>query len=117
MNNPGSGGHARPVDTKGVINKLLAERQEMLVLFCRAAGLSSYSEEKPVIDLLEDFCEVLVDYSAFVHFELYEQIISGMEQPVEVVRVAREVYPRILEASTSRPRVTIKRSGSCKRRT
>jgi regulator of sigma D len=34
-----------------------------------------------------------------VHFEIYERIIDGLERRGKVVDVAREVYPRISEAS------------------
>ena len=84
--------------TQDMIDKLLAERQEMLVIFCHLAGLQPYSHAEDA-DVLEKFCEVLVDYSAFGHFEIYERIIDGRERRSRVVEVAREVYPRIAEAS------------------
>ena len=89
----------RRVGTQDMVNKLLAERQQMLVLFCRVAGLEPYTEERPTIDLLQEFCQVLVDYSAFGHFEIYERIASGRERRSQVIRVAQEVYGRIVDAS------------------
>ncbi|BAN68505.1 Rsd/AlgQ family anti-sigma factor [endosymbiont of unidentified scaly snail isolate Monju] len=56
-------------------------------------------EEDDREQLLQRFCEILVDYSAFAHFEIYERIINGKERRSRVVEVAREVYPRIAEAS------------------
>lgn len=85
--------------TQEMVRKLLSERQEMLSMFCRVAGLQPYSEPAPGADLLQEFCQVLVDYSAFGHFEIYERIVAGRERRVQVVTVAREVYPRIAEAS------------------
>ena len=85
--------------TQDTINKLLEERREMLVLFCRVAGLEPFSAEKPTLDLLQEFCQVLIDYSAFGHFEIYERIASGKERRSQVVGVAEEVYERIAEAS------------------
>ena len=67
-------------------------------MFCELAGLKPYSHAEGA-ELLQRFCEVLVDYSAFGHFEIYEGIIEGSEQRSQVVEVAREVYPRIAEAS------------------
>ena len=84
--------------TQDIVNKLLTERQEMLALFCRVAGLDPFNS-KPDLDVLQEFCEVLVDYSAFGHFEIYERIVDGLERRKRVVEVAREVYPRIAEAS------------------
>ena len=84
--------------TQDMIDKLLAERQEVLVIFCKMAALQPYSHAEDA-ELLERFCEVLVDYSAFGHFEIYERIIDGRERRSRVAEVAREVYPRIAEAT------------------
>ena len=76
--------------------KLVAERTEMLVLFCRLAGIESYaSENRPVQELLEDFCQILVDYIAAGHFALYERIIDGTERRREVATLAEQLYPAI----------------------
>jgi regulator of sigma D len=85
--------------THEMVRKLLNERQEMLAMFCRVAGLEPYSDSKPGVDVLQEFCQVLVDYSAFGHFEIYERIVAGRERRGQVVEVARDVYPRIAEAS------------------
>ena len=85
--------------THEMVRKLLNERQEMLAMFCRVAGLEPFSDSKPSVDVLQEFCQVLVDYSAFGHFEIYERIVAGRERRAQVVEVAREVYPRIAEAS------------------
>lgn len=85
--------------TQELIRKLLDERQEMLSMFCRVAGLEPYSEKSQGSDVLQEFCQVLVDYSAFGHFEIYERIVAGRERRTQVVEVARDVYPRIAEAS------------------
>ncbi len=82
-----------------MVQKLLAERQEMLSIFCRVAGLEPFKGSTPSVDELQEFCQVLVDYSAFGHFEIYERIVDGRERRTRVVEIAREVYPRIAEAS------------------
>lgn len=84
--------------TLDVIDKLLSERREMLVLFCELAGQQPFNLAEHGKGL-QKFCEVLVDYSAFAHFEFYERIINDSERREEVVNIAQEVYPRILEAS------------------
>jgi len=84
--------------TQDVIDKMLHERQEMLVLYCEMAGLEPFSHETS-LDTLKKFCEVLVDYAAFCHFEIYERIVRGQERRASVIEVAEQVYPRIVEAS------------------
>lgn len=85
--------------TQGMVRKLLSERQQMLTMFCRVAGLEPFNDSNPSVDVLQEFCQVLVDYSAFGHFEIYERIVAGRERRGQVVEVAREVYPRIAEAT------------------
>lgn len=89
----------RRAGTHEMVRKLLDERQQMLMMFCRVAGLEPFKDSTPSVDLLQEFCQVLVDYSAFGHFEIFERIVSGRERRARVVEVAREVYPRIAEAS------------------
>ena len=87
--------------TRETVEKLLEERQQLLLMFCKVAGMQPLAdgEEDDREQLLQRFCEILVDYSAFAHFEIYERIINGKERRSRVVEVAREVYPRIAEAS------------------
>ena len=88
---------ARTTERRGgtheMVQKLLTERQEMLSMFCRVAGLEPFKDTTPSVDVLQEFCQVLVDYSAFGH------IVAGRERRTRVVEVARDVYPRIAEAS------------------
>ena len=89
----------RRTGTQDLVEKLLEERRQVLVMFCRVAGLEPYTAERPTIDLLQEFCQLLIDYSAFGHFEIYDRIASGRERRAKVVEVAKEVYGRIVEAS------------------
>ena len=70
--------------THEMVRKLLEERQEMLLMFCRVAGLEPFKDATPNADVLQEFCQVLVDYSAFGHFEIYERIVSGRERRTQV---------------------------------
>ncbi len=85
--------------TREVIDKLTNERTEMLVLFCRVAGLEPYTSDKPVESLLQEFCQVLVDYIAAGHFSLYERIINGKERRQGLVDLAEKLYPRIAKTT------------------
>ena len=89
--------------TREMIDKLLAERTQVLVKFCQVAGLEPYTPDKhkPVLARLQEFCQLLVDYSAFGHFEIYDRIANGEERRVQVLGVAEEVYPRIVETTSA----------------
>lgn len=95
----GETGEERRVRTREMVDKWLAERQEMLVLYCQLAGLEPYTPDRPAKDLLRKFCQVMVDYIAFGHFEVYNRISQGGERRAQVLRVAEEVYPKIAEVA------------------
>lgn len=81
--------------TRSLIDKMLSERQRMLVLFERLAGVAPYSDETPNDDLLQEFSQILVDYIASGHFGLYERIAEGKERRRAIVNLADKLYPRI----------------------
>jgi len=85
--------------SKEHIDRLLAERQQMLVLMCALNGMLPFAEGKPVVQTLQDFCQILVDYIAAGHFGLYQRIVSGTERRQEVIGQATEIYPEIEEAT------------------
>ena len=89
----------RRTGTQEMINKLLAERQEMLVLFCQVAGLEPYARSESLENLLQTFCQVLVDYTAFGHFEVFGHISNGRERRSRILKVAEEIYPDFVVAS------------------
>ncbi len=81
--------------TRSLIDNMLSERQRMLVLFERLAGVAPYADETPNDKLLREFSQILVDYIASGHFGLYERISEGKERRRGVVQLAEELYPRI----------------------
>jgi len=86
--------------TQDLIRKLIEERQEMLVNFCGVAGLDPYSPDKPTKESLKEFCEIMVDYLALGHFEVYPRISEGRERRQQMVKLADQLYPKIAQAST-----------------
>lgn len=91
----------RRARTRALIDKLLAERSQMLVLYWRVAGLAPYQSPEPAHELLEQFCQLLVDYVAAGHFGLYDRITNGTERRLEVADLAKKIYPRIAETTES----------------
>ncbi len=85
--------------TRTLIDKMLRERQRMLVLFERLAGVEPYADEMPDDSLLQEFSQILVDYIASGHFGLYERISEGKERRRGIVSLAEELYPRIADTT------------------
>lgn len=89
----------RRAGSRETIDKMLAERQRVLVLMCEVLGLKSFTADKPVKETLAEFNAVLVDYIAAGHFGLYRRIVEGTERRQAVVAKASRVYPKIAEST------------------
>jgi regulator of sigma D len=93
--------------SQDMASKLIAERTEMLATYCRLAGVDPFNADKPVQKpadkpvqkLLQEFCQILVDYVAAGHFALYERIVEGKERRRTVSDLAAEIYPRIAKTT------------------
>ena len=81
--------------TRSLIDRMLSQRQKMLVLFERCAGVEPYANERSNDELLQEFSQILVDYIASGHFGLYERISEGKERRRGIVELAEQLYPRI----------------------
>jgi len=100
MSKQGSVTKERRQGSQDLVGKLVAERTEMLATYFRLAGIKSYSaSDKSVQTLLQEFCQILVDYVAAGHFAVYERILEGKERRQEVADIAAEVYERIARAT------------------
>jgi regulator of sigma D len=94
----------RRAGSQELVQKLVAERTEMLSLYCQLAGLETYgngknSRAKHSQELLQKFCQVLVDYIAAGHFSLYERVVNGTERRQQVSGLAEKLYPRIAKST------------------
>lgn len=89
--------------TRDSLAKMVAERTQVLALYWRLAGLDPFSDtaqRDPAQKLLQEFCQLLVDYIAAGHFTLYERIVNGTERRREISVLAQDVYPRIADTTT-----------------
>lgn len=100
----GNKAQERRTGSQELVQKLVAERTEMLSLYCQLAGLEPYgngksSRVKHSQELLQKFCQVLVDYIAAGHFSLYERIVNGTERRQQISALAEKLYPRIAKST------------------
>lgn len=88
--------------TRDSVTKMVEERTEVLALYWRLAGFESFeaAKQEPAQKLLQDFCQLLVDYIAAGHFSLYERIVNGTERRRDIATLAQELYPRIADTTT-----------------
>ena len=95
----------RRLHTHSFVEKLLLERQDMLVLFCQVAGLDLQlkprkpATEAQVQQLLDEFCQILVDYIAAGYFILYQRLLEQRERRQAVLKLAQQLYPAIADTT------------------
>ncbi len=88
----------RRARTQKEIKQLITERNEVLSLYCSLAGCDGNtppSANDIDTDELQEFCQLLIDYIATGHFELYSRISEGKERRSDIIALASTIYPRI----------------------
>ena len=87
----------RRARTRNEIKRLITERNSVLSQFYNLAKHTdvSVNDINNTIELLEEFCQILVDYMATGHFEIYRRIEEGNERRDEITKLADKIMPRI----------------------
>lgn len=82
-----------------VIDTWLEERRELLVLYCKLAGLSDFERSDQALPCkteIQAFCQILMDYLSAGHFEIYDDIVKACkEQGEKSAQLAQNLYPKI----------------------
>jgi regulator of sigma D len=81
------------------IDNWLQERRELIVCYCRLAGLPPFEKDRhtmPSQDTIKEFCQLLMDYLSAGHFEVYEQIVAQCAvNGTDSRKLADSLYPKI----------------------
>ena len=87
----------RRARTRKEIKKLIEDRNSVLSQYYNLAKLTEGSKDDlgDTTELLEEFCQELVDYMATGHFEIYRRIEEGNERRDEILTLAEKIMPRI----------------------
>lgn len=87
----------RRARTRKEIKQLIEERNTVLSQYYNLAKVTEDPETDPhnTADMLEEFCQELVDYMAIGHFEIYRRIEDGSERRDDIVKLAEKIMPRI----------------------
>lgn len=91
----------RRARTRKEIKQLIAERNNVLSQYY---NLASHADQNPgdneaTLELLQEFCQDMVDYLATGHFEIYRRIEEKEERRSEIVRLADQIFNRISETT------------------
>lgn len=82
-----------------LINDLISTRTQMLALYSGLASRKPFEPDETLLEVFEDFCEILVDYTASAHFRLYRYIEEKMEKRQAVLALAETIYPHIMRTT------------------
>ena len=87
----------RRARTRKEIKQLIKERNSVLSQYYNLAKHTEDPENdlNNTAELLEEFCQELVDYMATGHFEIYRRIEDGNERRDEILTLAEKIMPRI----------------------
>src|SRR3989338_3376657 len=85
--------------TSKLIDHMLVERHQLLALLLQTSSIKAEKPSDTDLDLLNEFCQVLVDYIAAGHFGLYERIVKKKERRKSVAGTAVQGYPEIDETT------------------
>ena len=83
--------------TRNEIKRLIEDRNSVLAQYYNLARLTEdYNNDiASTLELVEEFCQKLVDYMAAGHFEIYRRIEEGNERRDEMIKLADKIMPRI----------------------
>jgi regulator of sigma D len=87
----------RRARTRNEIKRLIEDRSNVLSQYYNLAKQSEDTEAdvSNTLELLEEFCQELVDYMATGHFEIYRRIEEGNERRDDITQLAEKIMPRI----------------------
>lgn len=85
------------------IDSWLGERQQLIVKYCRLAGLPPFEKDRhtmPAQEKVKEFCQLLLDYLSAGHFEVYEHIVAQCAvNGTDSRRLADSLYPKISKST------------------
>lgn len=101
MSNSDSLVQERRQSSHRMIQELVGVRDHMLSLYSELAAKHPFNENDSVTDLLEQFCQQLIDYTADTHFRLYRYLDEKRERRRAVLDLAEKIYPTIVTTTDS----------------
>jgi regulator of sigma D len=83
--------------TRKEIRQLIENRSSMLAQYYNLVKITEELDwdASDTLELVDEFCQNLVDYLAVGHFEIYRRIEEGNERRDEMLKLADQIMPRI----------------------
>ena len=91
---------------------LVKTRTETLSRYTELANHRPFVQNQEITESLQEFCQVLIDYTASAHFQLYRYITDKLERRTAVLKLADSVYPHIAQTTDAILRFNDKYDGA-----
>lgn len=89
----------RRQQTNKLVQELLEERKEVWSVYSQIAEMQPFRSDQPLEIMIQQFCQILIDYVSLAHFGIFQRIGDGNERRRGVVHLAQQIYPRISAAT------------------
>lgn len=87
----------RRIQSRRIVESLIQSRTETLAQYKQVMSYSPFELDDTLKEVLEDFCESIVDYTAKAHFNLYNYLDENKERRSSVLSIADNVYPALVD--------------------
>ncbi len=87
----------RRVNSRRIVESLIESRTTALAQYKEVMSYHPFEVSDTLKEVLEDFCESMVDYTAKAHFHLYNYLEENKERRTSVLKIADSVYPELVD--------------------
>ena len=87
----------RRVNSRRIVESLIESRTTVLTQYKEVMTYQPFEISDTLKEVLEDFCESMVDYTAKAHFHLYNYLEENKERRTSVLKIADSVYPELVD--------------------
>lgn len=87
------------LQTSSMVGELIEERQQVWSMYCKVADHKNFADDKELPKLINEFCQILIDYISLGHFGVYQHIADDVEQRSDVIKIAESVYHKIVDTT------------------
>lgn len=81
------------------LDGLLAERKQLLTVFCQAAAVEPRGGKESHGQLFKHLCQLLMDYAALWQFEIHDVLLDVAAEHSAAVRALKRHQPAIQQAA------------------
>ena len=90
----------RRTRTQKEIKQLIAERNSVLSKYYNLTNHADNTGDIEALqELLQEFCQDMIDYIATGHFEIYRRIEEGVERRNEIIELSDDVFHKIINTT------------------